>query len=938
MAAIVLVLSAALTTPTAGAQTSEPTTTAAASGQQPEPNRRSQPRAPSAALTVTTEPGEPAATADQQAEPDRRTQPLAPAAAQTVTSSFTAATLADTLTVPPDPMGAAGPTQFVIGLNGLIRSFNKATGARDNALNHSMDVFFQSVRTPGFSITDPRVRFDRLSGRWIVVAIDKAPNSNRVVFAVSSGPVIVSTASFSFFFFNQDLAAPAGDTGFFADYPSLGVDVHALYIGVNQFNGKTGPFVGTSAFVVRKASLLASGPPRDLSVVGGVTAFRNLTGTPDGAGPAAPQGVDNLHDPAATTGYFIGVDNRTFDNLVIRRISDPGGTPTISANMYVKGVPSTSLPVDVPHPGNTAGPNGYLDGTDDRLLSATLRNGRLWTSHSISVNSAGTTEPPGSRDRNGSRWYEIANLDRDTETDPSVVQAGTLSDPTATSTPRHSWIPTVMVSGQGHMALGASTGGAAVPTDAVTAGRLATDPPNTLQPPVLLTASPLTASYNPPSDPGSPSGRRWGDYSYTSLDPNDDMTMWTVQQFVNATNSYGVQVARLTAPPPATPNSATPATVAPGHPSIGVTVTGSSVGGSGFYDPGSGFPSRLTVTVSGGVTVNAATYVNPTTINLDLNTLGATAGAKTITVTNPDGQSRSATVMEVVPPALVVGDRTVTEGNSGTITATFTVSVAPASPTPVRVDFSTVDGTATAADGDYSPANGTLTFPTGVVTQDVAVAVNGDQRFEPDETFSLVLSNPAGAGLARSVGSGIILNDDAEAPPVPPASARGYRLVARDGGIFAFGAASFLGSTGALKLNQPVVGMASTPSGNGYWLVASDGGIFAFGDAAFRGSTGAITLNRPIVGMASTPSGNGYWLVASDGGIFAFGGASFFGSAGALRLARPIVGMESTPSGNGYWLVASDGGIFAFGDAGFFGSTGALRLAQPIVGMSRSAG
>ena len=42
------------------------------------------------------------------------------------------------------------------------------------------------------------------------------------------------------------------------------------------------------------------------------------------------------------------------------------------------------------------------------------------------------------------------------------------------------------------------------------------------------------------------------------------------------------------------------------------------------------------------------------------------------------------------------------------------------------------------------------------------------------------------------------------------------------------------------------------------------------GDATFHGSTGAINLNRPIVGMASTPDGGGYWLVASDGGIFSF--------------------------------------------------------------------
>ena len=164
----------------------------------------------------------------------------------------------------------------------------------------------------------------------------------------------------------------------------------------------------------------------------------------------------------------------------------------------------------------------------------------------------------------------------------------------------------------------------------------------------------------------------------------------------------------------------------------------------------------------------------------------------------------------------------------------------------------------------------------------------------------------------------------------------GYWLAAADGGIFAFGDAAFAGSTGAMRLNRPVVGMAPTPTGKGYWLVASDGGVFAFGDARFFGSTGALRLNRPVVGMAPTPSGRGYWLVASDGGVFAFGDARFLGSTGALRLNRPVVGMAATPTGRGYWLVASDGGIFAFGDATFLGSTGAIALNQPIVDVAPS--
>ncbi len=163
--------------------------------------------------------------------------------------------------------------------------------------------------------------------------------------------------------------------------------------------------------------------------------------------------------------------------------------------------------------------------------------------------------------------------------------------------------------------------------------------------------------------------------------------------------------------------------------------------------------------------------------------------------------------------------------------------------------------------------------------------------------------------------------------------AGGYWEVASDGGIFSYGKATFYGSTGSLHLNAPIVGMATTPDGGGYWLVASDGGIFSFGDAGFYGSAGSIHLNQPIVGMASTPDGHGYWMVASDGGIFTYGDAAFLGSRGGQPLNEPIVGMAADATGHGYWMVASDGGIFTYGDAGFYGSTGGIALDAPIVAM-----
>src|SRR5439155_7537543 len=75
-------------------------------------------------------------------------EPVAPLTAQGVGLNFLGATLADTLSYPPDSMGAVGPAQYIVCVNGRIRSFNKITGVADGVLNANTDVFFQSVMTP----------------------------------------------------------------------------------------------------------------------------------------------------------------------------------------------------------------------------------------------------------------------------------------------------------------------------------------------------------------------------------------------------------------------------------------------------------------------------------------------------------------------------------------------------------------------------------------------------------------------------------------------------------------------------------------------------------------------------------------------------------------------------------------------------------------------
>lgn len=114
-------------------------------------------------------------------------------------------------------------------------------------------------------------------------------------------------------------------------------------------------------------------------------------------------------------------------------------------------------------------------------------------------------------------------------------------------------------------------------------------------------------------------------------------------------------------------------------------------------------------------------------------------------------------------PVLTVSDVAVTEGNAGTVNATFTVTLTPSFTGTVTVDYATADGTATAG-SDYTALSATtLTFLPGETSKLVTVSVLGDTTIETNETFFLNLSNPTNATIADPQGLGTITNDDSVA-------------------------------------------------------------------------------------------------------------------------------------------------------------------------------
>ena len=112
---------------------------------------------------------------------------------------------------------------------------------------------------------------------------------------------------------------------------------------------------------------------------------------------------------------------------------------------------------------------------------------------------------------------------------------------------------------------------------------------------------------------------------------------------------------------------------------------------------------------------------------------------------------------------LSIGDVNVSEGNSGTSVATFTVTMSPVNPTQtVTVNYSTANGSASAGT-DYAANSGTLTFAPSAASRTVSVTITGDMLFEPNETFVVDLSNPTNALISDGQATGTILNDDSAA-------------------------------------------------------------------------------------------------------------------------------------------------------------------------------
>ena len=572
--------------------------------------------------------------------------------------------------VPPDTMGAVGPTQFLFSVNGRFRGFNKNL-PHTQILNLAQSAFWGSTADSA-GVSDGHVRYDRSSQRWFITEIDVPTGNNHILLAVSSGPDL-STASWRQFAIPATGGAVATDNGCFADYDTPGIDQNGIYIGENMFGGVApcipANYKHSNLYVIQKSSALTATLH--------FTPFYNVvTGL---FGIETIQGVDSAD--SLDTGYAVAVKETESprQHVSLWQINNPGTiSPTLSGptDVAINAENGASGGVVSKNNALSANPTRAMADVDDRLFSAVIRAGHLWTAHNVKVDSTGNSNG-GSLTRDAVRWLDI------TVAGPTLNQSGTVFD-SASSGFLEYWMGTIMVSGQGHVAIGLNRANTATVVQAGAIGRLAGDAPGTMGGFSPFQSSTADA-YDDASFVTAPANR-WGDYTYTSLDPCDDMTMWTTQEYVAGPTAFGLPIdwgvaaGKLQAPPPAAPTLASPNTIPSGQSNVSVTITGTSTSGSGFYDTPSTLTDpcrkRMTASVSGGVTVNSVTYTDPTHITLNLSTVGATGGPQNLTVANPDGQVVVANNLITVQAAsLSASPSTVNAG--GSVTASWSGDLSP---------------------------------------------------------------------------------------------------------------------------------------------------------------------------------------------------------------------------------------------------------------------
>jgi hypothetical protein len=393
---------------------------------------------------------------------------------------------------PPDTNGEVGLSQYVQIVNEGFQVFSKSTGASQmgpTAISTLWSGFGGVCQSNGNG--DPVVLYDQIANRWVISQFAGVSVPTDECIAVST----TSDATGSYFRYGFHLG-----TSFF-DYPKLSVWPDAYYMSMNVFNSAGTAFLGPQPFAFNRTAMINGNSATFITpgITGGSTEETYLPADLDGS-TLPPAGAPNTFVEWPNGGVYkvfhFHVDFATPNNSTFTLFSSVPASGFIQLCATMRNC--------VPEPNGST-----LDAIGDRLMfRLAYRNfgdhESVVANYTVSSNSVA-----------GIRWLELRNVTNG----PVTKYQESTYQPDST----WRWMGSAAMDGSGNMAIGFSASSSSVVPALRYAGRLATDPLNTLaQGEAVLFAG-----------AGSQTGtsNRWGDYSDLTVDPVDDCTFWYTNEY-----------------------------------------------------------------------------------------------------------------------------------------------------------------------------------------------------------------------------------------------------------------------------------------------------------------------------------------------------------------------------------------------------------------------
>lgn len=449
----------------------------------------------------------------------------------TIGQNFTASTYSlHTASAPPDSNGSIGPRHFMEFINGTVAVYNKTNGL---SVQRKSNLKFWSdaglIISPDYAVSDPRVIYDPLVQRWFASEVNFHASSGDPTLEANDFLLAVSATSDPTGQWRGFSVQADPNSGYFADFPTLGVDSNAVYLSGDFYFGETNP-VASGLVSIPKSDLLSSTPTIVNRTWSGlldyVTHGEVLQPATclDGSGSGNVLGMGD-----------IGSDGQTHSNILSFVVQNAGMTnasltaPTsIAVAPYV--VPfNSSLGYPLFNPVQPDG-TSYLSANDGRLSAKVYCvSGVLYAVHSTQVNS-----------HIAIRWYRINAATQ------TLLESGTISDPNLDL-----FFPSIAANNSGTVVIACNGSGLSTTVSCFALVGETINGTTTFGSRILLQAG--ATSYHGDDEVfaillDQPPISRWGDYSALSVDPADSTHFWCIQMFpsdaANA-NVWSTQITEL---------------------------------------------------------------------------------------------------------------------------------------------------------------------------------------------------------------------------------------------------------------------------------------------------------------------------------------------------------------------------------------------------------